>query len=101
MVGLGLASSVNVSVCVLLEAVTLGCLAAAAAAMPGSSSQPAGCNVTGFVLKTKQLPRALSRPDAALLYTLQNEDTAHLQATPDVAATAAACNRTEECNVYK
>lgn len=44
-------------------------------------------------MKMKQLPPNLSSPDAAVVYTLQNENTAKLQATPDVAATAAACRR--------
>jgi hypothetical protein len=32
-----------------------------------------------------------------VLYTIQSEDTAQLQTTPALAATAAACNRTEAC----
>jgi hypothetical protein len=85
-----------------LDAVTFWLLAVATAAAQtrGRSTQLAGCNVAGFVLKTKQLPRALSSPDAAVVYTIEDEDTAHLQVTPDVAATAAVCKRNEACAMF-
>lgn len=91
----------NVAVRAHLYAVTFWLLAAAEAAeAPGRSSQPAECTVAGFVLKTKQLPRSLSSPGSSVLFTMRSEDTTQLQATPDAAATAAACNRTEACAMF-
>jgi hypothetical protein len=80
--------------------VTFWLLAAAAAQAPGRSSQPAECTLAGFVLKQRQLPRTLSSQNAAVVYTLHNKDTAQLLATPDAAATAAACNHTAACAMF-
>jgi hypothetical protein len=83
-----------------LDAVTFWLLTAAAAQTSGRNSQAAGCNVAGFEFKPKQLPQALSSPDAAVVYTFKDNDTAHLQVTPDVAATAAACKRNYACAMF-
>jgi hypothetical protein len=56
--------------------------------------------MTGFVLKAQQLPRALSSPDAAVLYTLHDADTAGQAVTPNATAAAAACIRNAACVMF-
>mgnify|MGYP001806711700 CR=1 FL=1 len=77
-------------------------LLVAAAAQAGSSrSQPAECDVAGFVLKWQQLPqRRLSSQAEAVLHTLQIDSTANLRQAPNLAATAAACKRNTSCVMF-
>jgi hypothetical protein len=78
-------------------------LAAAGAAAQEGSSQLAECDVAGFMLRKQQLPRAFpqdSSPHAAVLHTLQIDETASLREAPNVAATAAACMRNEACVMF-
>jgi hypothetical protein len=61
-------------------------LLVAAAAQTGSGgSQPAECDVAGFVLKWKKLPqRRLESQAEAVLHTLHIDNTANLRQAPNV-----------------